>query len=131
MSYSELVLRHFAKPRHAGDPGSRYPLTVTAEAREPGDGCHLRFTAALEDGTLACLRYRVFGCPHLLAAAEETCRALEGRPLDELAAPAVTELMARLDVPVEKTGRLLLLEDAVGALLEAIDRERKGVAEDK
>jgi hypothetical protein len=64
------------------------------------------------------VRFRVFGCPHLVAAAEEWCRHTEGRPVSANDAPAVAALMTLLDVPTEKTGRILVLEDAWRALLK-------------
>ena len=65
---------------------------------------------------LASVRFRAFGCPHLVAAAEAFCAAVEGQPVSALRTPRVPALMERLAVPVEKTGRLLLLEDAAQAL---------------
>jgi NifU-like protein involved in Fe-S cluster formation len=71
------------------------------------------------------LRYRVFGCPHLIAAAEELCGRLEGQGPQALQDVPLAQLMQLLEVPVEKTGRLLLLEDAAHLLAQAIlDREQ-------
>jgi NifU-like protein involved in Fe-S cluster formation len=73
--------------------------------------------AALVDGnTVRSLRYQAYGCPHLIAATEAFCIDAEGRPLTVLADLDVAELMERLAIPVEKTGRLFILEDAVKAL---------------
>ena len=77
-------------------------------------------TAGVEHGTLAALRFRVWGCPHLIAAAEGICSDLEGGPVDQLGGVSANELMERLSVPVEKTGRMLLVEDVARQLLATI-----------
>jgi NifU-like protein involved in Fe-S cluster formation len=116
-AYSERVRRLFADPAHAGDLPPGYARTCAAEVRESDAGCRVVLAAAADDaGMLNAVRYRAFGCPHLIAAAEAFCADVEGRPaeaLRELSAPA---LMATLCVPVEKTGRILLLQDAADAL---------------
>ena len=62
------------------------------------------------------MRFRVYGCPHLIAAAEALCNEREGGAVAGLSAFVLEEFMSRLAVPVEKTGRILLLEDALLAL---------------
>lgn len=124
--YNETVRRHFANPRHAGELPSEYACARTIEV-SGGDG-RIVLSAGLSDGTLGALRYRVYGCPHLIAALEAACGRLEGRDAAELEAFSVHELAELLDLPVEKTGRILLLEDALRALAAAIrgTRDLKG-----
>lgn len=118
--YNHAVRRHFANPAHAGDLQEGYPRAVTAEVSGSEAGSKVLLAARIDGDTIACIRYRVFGCPHLIAAAEELCRRLEGAPVDALQDVPVAQLMEVLEVPVEKTGRLLLLEDAALALHESI-----------
>ncbi len=115
-AYNEEVRRLFARPAHAGDlpPGS--PGAASAEASESAAGCRVRLSASRDDGRLSAVRFRAFGCPHLVAAAEAFCAEVEGQPVAALGAPRVAALIERLAVPVGKTGRLLLLEDAAAAL---------------
>ena len=115
-SYNDEVRRLFAGPAHAGDLPPGASRTAAAEAAESAAGCRVRLSAAEEAGRLVAVRFRAFGCPHLVAAAEAFCADVEGRPVTALRAPRTQALMARLAVPVEKTGRLLLLEDAAAAL---------------
>lgn len=115
-AYNEEVRRLFAHPAHAGDLPAGNARTATSESSESAAGCRVRLTAAEEAGRLTVVRFRAFGCPHLVAAAESFCAGVEGRPVAALREPAVPALMERLAVPVEKTGRLLLLEDAAEAL---------------
>lgn len=127
--YNEAVRRCFAKPRHAGDLQEHYPDTVSAEARESGTGCRVRLAVQLNGDVLVRFRYRVFGCPHLIAAAECCASRFEGRPAAGLRDFSVNELMRSLKVPVEKTGRMLLLEDALQRLSNAIQVAQGGGCE--
>jgi NifU-like protein involved in Fe-S cluster formation len=118
--YNSAVLERFAGPLHAGDLQAGYPPVVAAEARESDGGALVRLSAQMDGIIMRRLRYRVFGCPHLVAAAEEVCRRFEGRAARDLQDFPMPQLMELLAVPVGKTGRLLLLEDAVNALARAI-----------
>ncbi|MFQ6005254.1 MAG: iron-sulfur cluster assembly scaffold protein [Woeseia sp.] len=114
--YSELVRRHFANPVHAGDLPAEYENAVAGEAAESGSGMQVILSAVADGDTIRALRYRVFGCPHLIAAAEAFCAGAEGKMVSALTAMDIDGLMDRLDIPVEKTGRVLILEDAANAL---------------
>ncbi|MGH8194695.1 MAG: iron-sulfur cluster assembly scaffold protein [Woeseiaceae bacterium] len=119
--YNETVRRHFAMPAHAGDMKAGYARTFKAEASESGSGCRVVLTLAEDGGRIEAMCFRAFGCPHLIAAAEAHCAYLEGRPVAALHEFPVQGVMASLDVPVEKAGRLLLLEDAVIALARQVE----------
>ena len=71
-------------------------------------------------GVLERLRFRAWGCPHVLAACEEFCRRYQGRPASDLEEFETARIMEDLAVPVEKTGRILVLEDTVRSLGQAI-----------
>lgn len=113
VTYSGRVRRHFARPRHAGDADG--PSAAAAR----GD-TQVVLSAQTDGERLAAVRFRVRGCPHTIAAAEEACRAFEGRPAAALREFPVAEIMQNLEIPVEKTGLILLLEDAAEALHRAI-----------
>ena len=108
--YSPRVRELFANPRHAGcvDGGTRVRL-------EDQD-VKICLCAGTEGDTLHALRFRAWGCPHVIAACEAFCAAFEGREAETLLEFKAGDLMQRLSVPVEKTGRILVLEDAVRAL---------------
>ena len=76
----------------------------------------MQLAIGIEDGEIKECRFRVFGCPHLIAAAEWLCSHAEGETLIDLAKFRAKDCMQQLAVPVEKTGRLLLLEDAIRSL---------------
>ena len=120
--YSERVRELFADTAHGGWPDEWVP-EASAHAAEGGGGAEIELTAITEKGALDALRYRVFGCPHLIAACEYACERIEGRPVEALADLNAAELVATLDVPVEKTGRMLLLEDALRSLQAVLQQD--------
>ena len=108
--YSARVREYFAEPAHAGDvKGGVVVLLDEQEVR-------LQLSASARDGAVATMRFRARACPHVIAAAEAACAALEGRPVGDLFEFSGRDLMDNLPVPVEKTGRILVLEDAIRAL---------------
>ena len=108
--YSALVRDYFANPRHGGD------LDEGVCAVAEGQDVRLRLCLVAAEGTIDKLRFRAWGCPHVIAAAEAFCASYEGRSVRDLQTFTVAELMQSLAVPVQKTGRILVLEDAVRSL---------------
>jgi nitrogen fixation NifU-like protein len=119
--YNEEVRALFENPVHASDLCGEYAEAVTADVSESDQGARLVLAAGIEAGAVARIRFRAFGCPHLVAAAELLCRELEGGPVSGLSMVSVKGWMNRLSVPVAKTGRLLLIEDAVRILRSQLD----------
>lgn len=113
--YNSLLRACFVNPVHAGDLQGAYSHTVTAFA-DGGDGTVVQLEAGIEDGILRELRFRALACPHLIAAAECFCERFAGQPAASLQEFSPAEVMQELQVPVSKTGRILLLEDAVRRL---------------
>jgi len=108
--YSARVRELFAAPAHAGDlPGAKAVYTAD-------QGVRLQLAATAADGAITGMRFKAWGCPHLIAAAEAACAMLEGQPVSDLVGWTVSDLMQNLPVPVEKTGRILVLEDTVRSL---------------
>ena len=80
----------------------------------------IELAAIVRDGGIEQLRFRAWGCPHVLAAAEAVCAQHEAQPVSDLEQFSAAELMQSLAVPVEKSGRILVIEDAVRSLGAAI-----------
>jgi NifU-like protein involved in Fe-S cluster formation len=112
--YSAKVRELFASPAHGGDLAD----AVVAETAQ--QGIRLRLSAIHANGRIEALRFRAYGCPHVIAACELFCQAFEGRPVTALNDFQVADIMGDLSVPVEKTGRILVLEDAVRLLGDGI-----------
>lgn len=108
--YSPLVRQYFFDTAHAGDLGG----AVTIEIEE--QGVRLRLAATHKSGKIQALRFRAWACPHLIAACESVCADYEGRPIDQLKTLQAADIMLKLSVPTAKTGRILVLEDAVRSL---------------
>jgi nitrogen fixation NifU-like protein len=116
--YNQAVRDTFHSPAHAGDLSRDYPHVLRAVAAESENGSRLVLAAGVADELILEMRYRVWGCPHLIAAAEILCKEREQAAVAGLSVFALAELMELLAIPVEKTGRILLLEDALNLLWE-------------
>jgi hypothetical protein len=77
---------------------------------------------AAATGTGPCLlevRFLAFGCPHVIAAAALLAEEGEGRAFKLLLPQNIHLLRERLEAPVEKLGRLFVVEDAWMVALRA------------
>ena len=112
--YNSLVRELFANPAHAGS------LAEGTTAANSEQGVRIEFSACCVDGAIERLRFLAWGCPHVIAAAEAVCAEYEGQTASRLEGFRITDLMQRLAVPAQKSGRILVLEDTVhllGAML--------------
>jgi NifU-like protein involved in Fe-S cluster formation len=139
MPYNALTRRHFATAAHAGVLSGPGVQRGSAGSRRLGTWVQfdLQFDVAGDGraarggpGGLLAVRFLAFGCPHVIAIADWIAEAAVGRhviravePAADAAAAAalpvtwglpesVPALRERFDVPAEKTGRLLVIEDA-------------------
>lgn len=115
--YSERVRALFRALAGAGDPASGRGALVSGEARALDRGAWVRFAARVDGEMFGDFRFRAFGCPHTLAAASYVAGRLRGAPRVEAVAIDAAALARELDAPAEKMGRLLVVEDALRALL--------------
>lgn len=122
--YSASVRKLFADTAHAGDLEGSFGGIARGAAAESVNGARIEFVAGTNGAKLEKLRYRATGCPHFIAAAEWLCRQFEGGEIAELDIFDVQQCMSALDIPVAKTGRVLLIEDAIHLLL--IDTRKAG-----
>ena len=120
--YNETVRAFFENPTHAGDLQGDYARVLTADAAESECGARIMLFAGIADGMIAEMRFRALACPHLVAAAEWLCRDRQNGPVSGLSAFDRHGLMEQLAVPPEKTGKILLLEDALKSLWEQHER---------
>ena len=114
MNYNNLTWRHFESPASAGI------LTGAAVRRGAGgnraQGTWVQFDVelAVRDAVLTvdAVRFLAYGCPHVIAVADWVAQQAAGRPAQRVLPESVQALRARFAVPVEKLGRLLIVEDA-------------------
>jgi NifU-like N terminal domain len=121
VNYSELTLRYFETAEGAG--ALTGPGTFRGTAGSRGQGTWVQFDVQVSGGIIQEARFLAFACPHTIAVSAwvvEHAIGVVGR--EELPEP-VQKLSERFAVPVEKRGRLLLIEDAwLGALRGALQR---------
>jgi cysteine desulfurase len=92
---------------------------LSGEAGGPKDETWVRFHLLVEGDTVKDARVQAFGCPHTLDVASWLCQELKGRTREALPPGAPADWAASRSVPVEKLGRLLVIEDALrGCLLQ-------------
>ncbi len=97
----------------ARDPGT----VLRGEAGQEGGEVWVRLHLRVQGDTVIEARFQALGCPHTLATANWLAMRLAGRRRCQ-AQPGTPRAWARLlGVPVEKLGRLLLIEDALHAAL--------------
>jgi len=115
MEYSLAVQRHFAAPKKAGELPADMVGLVAGEAEDRTLHVWVRFQLQVVDGIVAAAGFQAFGCPHTVAAASVVAEWLEGRSVDAARTLDVKTVCAELEVPIEKLGKLLRIEDAVAA----------------
>lgn len=91
-------------------------MTLVADASESDHGARVSISVGIRAGTIAGMAYRVWGCPYLIAALEAVCLALEKKPPGSLENFDAADITRELSIPIEKSGRILLLEDALAML---------------
>jgi cysteine desulfurase len=89
--------------------------TVSGEAGAAGQDTWIRFHLLIENDVVKDARFQAYGCPHTLTVAAWMAKALPGRRREALQLGTPADWAADHGVPVEKLGRLLVVEDAVQA----------------
>ncbi len=97
----------------AGTLGSPEAEWVIGGAGSIEVGTWVRFALCLQGGRVTEARFRVYGCPHTVAAVAWFAQHARGRTLEELSDEGLEEVARRLDIPAEKLGRLLIVQDAL------------------
>ena len=93
----------------AARPGS----LISGEAGGPGEDTWVRFHLLVAGDTVIEARCRAFACPDTMEAAAWLCGQLAGRPRSALIPGTPAEWAAARGIPVQKLGRLLVVEDAL------------------
>ena len=122
--YNELVRSLFKNPLHAKDIPDKLGKPYKVVAQESKNGSKIVLSAVIKEENILALRFRVFGCPFLIAAAEFCCNQCEGKHNKEVENIDILHLIQILEVPTEKIGVILLLQDALESLKLALDNDK-------
>jgi NifU-like protein involved in Fe-S cluster formation len=120
VKYNELTRRYFESPPTAGELSG--PGVFRGAAGDREQGIWVQFDLQFESGTLKAARFLAFACPHTIAAAAWLAERSVGMNAARALPESVQDLLNRFAMPVQKMGRLLIIEDAwLAAAAAAID----------
>ena len=120
MNYNELTRHYFESTGNVGE--LKGPGVFRGAAGNRAQGTWVQFDLQIKAGVVAAAKFLTFGCPHTIAASAWLAEQAVGRQPAPLLPENVQALRERFAVPVEKLGRLLIVEDAwLAAALPAID----------
>jgi NifU-like protein involved in Fe-S cluster formation len=118
VKYNEATLRYFQGAAGAGVLG---PGAARGQAGDRNHGTWVQFDFETAGGVVTAASFLAFACPHTIAVAAWLVEQVIGAAAHPKLPCSIEELSERFAVPVEKRGRLLLLEDAwSGALAAAL-----------
>ncbi len=114
MDYSSEVRRRFGLVL-AGAAAAPMAGAVCGEAGDRTLNTWVRFSLEVDGQRIRAARFQIFGCPEAIAAAHLIAERLAGHELDKPPPLDMRGIATELDIPVQKLGKLLLVEDAVTA----------------
>jgi hypothetical protein len=116
---SPLARRYFLAPARIPEfpQGSPPPGIRHGRAGRQAEGTAVFFELRIGDGIVKSARFSAYGCPHTLAVVAWLCEVLEGSRLDAGIPGSPADWARKFEVPVEKLGRLLIVEDAMRAAM--------------
>jgi NifU-like protein involved in Fe-S cluster formation len=120
MNYNDLTRNYFESAANAGELEG--PGVFRGAAGDPTLGTWVQFDLQIKAGVVSGAKFLAFACPHTIAVAAWLAEQAVGGRLQPMLPESVQALRDRFAVPVEKMGRLLIIEDAwLAAALPAID----------
>jgi hypothetical protein len=108
--YNELTRHYFETAANAGE--LRGAGVFRGAAGNLSQGTWVQFDLQVSAGTVAEAKFLAFACPHVIAVSAWLAEQAVGRPPQPRLPESVQALRDRFAVPVEKMGRLLIIEDA-------------------
>lgn len=120
MNYNELTRNYFETAANVGELTGPGVFRGAAGNRE--QGTWVQFDLQIKAGAVAAAKFLAFACPHTIAVSAWLAEQAVGKQVKPLLPESVQALRDRFAVPVEKMGRLLIIEDAwLAAVLPAVD----------
>jgi hypothetical protein len=129
VKYNDLTRRYFESAAGAGVLAA--PGTRRGAAGSRAQGTWVQFDVQVDtnsrDGAVQAVRFLAFACPHVIAVSAWVAEQAVGHAARAQLPDGVQSLRERFGVPVEKLGRLLIVEDAwiaaVAGFLQCNGRE--------
>ena len=120
MNYNDLTRNYFESAANAGELEG--PGVFRGAAGDATHGTWVQFDLRINAGAVSEASFLAFACPHTIAVAAWLTEQAVGGQVKPVLPESVLGLRDRFAVPVEKMGRLLIIEDAwLAAVLPAID----------
>jgi nitrogen fixation NifU-like protein len=122
--YSQTVADHFAHPRNAGIPSGDPETLFRGEAGDREQGVQVVFYIRAVECHIEAIGFQAYGCPHTIAACSLATERLGGEPIEALLAISPESLADALDLPIEKMGRMLVVQDTLRNCFATWDNRR-------
>jgi NifU-like protein involved in Fe-S cluster formation len=121
MNYSNLTWQRFDNPACNGVLAGAAVCRGAAGSRAQGIWVQfdVRVGARDQRPVVEAARFLAYACPHVIAIADWVAERALGGPADPVLPETVHALRERFEVPIEKLGRILLVEDAWIAALSS------------
>ncbi len=103
--------------------GSDDDAAVSGEAGARETGTWVRFMLKTADGRIASASHQAYGCPQTLAVCEWLAAQLPGRPWPDPGLGWALDWVRSRELPADRLTRLLVVEDALRAVLGAAQRQ--------
>jgi|TARA_B110000914_G_C15472332_1_gene451284 NifU-like protein involved in Fe-S cluster formation len=113
MQYSSQVNEYCKNKDNVLAVGDSLKGCVAGVAGDPSKGAWVGFVLRVDGQRIASLKFQVFGCPQLLAACAYVAEQLQDCELTSIDRLDTAELMLSLQIPTEKAGKILTLQDAL------------------
>jgi len=119
-SYSNSVVQLFEEPNYVGILDVSDSDTYVVKVQESCYGAFLILSILLDNEIIKKILFKTRGCPYLIAGADWFCSDLEGKSYKNLKNWSAALLIDKLEVPTEKIGRILIIEDAARKLYKLL-----------
>jgi hypothetical protein len=121
MNYSNLTWQHFDNPTCAGVLTGAAVRRGAAGSRAQGIWVQFDVQIRLrhQESIVEAVRFLAYACPHVIAVADWVAQKAVRGPSEPVLPESVRGLRERFEVPIEKLGRLLIVEDAWIAALSS------------
>lgn len=114
-AHAKLLAMSPAFPPPVQDWSEADAQIMAGEGGELRQGAWVRFLVRVDSGVIQEARAQVYGCPHTIAASSHVQGQLAGGRVEAI--PGTPEQWRiAVNAPVEKLGRMLIIEDALRAL---------------